>query len=41
MKYLLLLSDNREKILDGFLSTDRQSNKASELDTKVLFMLLC
>ena len=40
MKYLLLLSDNREETLNNFLSADEQSNKVSELDNKVLLMLL-
>ena len=40
MKYLLSLSDNREKILDSFSSADKQSDEVSELNTRVLFMLL-
>ena len=40
IKYLLSLSDNREKILNDFSSVDRQSDEALKLDTKVLLILL-
>ena len=38
MKYLLSLSNNREKIFDDFFSADRSSNRVLKSDTKVLFI---